>query len=179
MAISGNAALGKVLAVAAVTGMRMALGPALMATAYRKPGREALALAAMGEMVIDKLPGVPSRSNFLVLLPRALAGFWVGRELAHEEGFHHPWAGPAGAAAAVAAALVAPKVRAAVSQSLHVPDSLVGLAEDALAIGIGSAAVGLSVHELKDAGETAIQELREGRFGPALAEVKNRYLPIG
>ncbi len=178
MATTGNGSLGKVVALAAVTGMRMALGPALLAAAYRKPGREALALAAMGEMVLDTLPGMPSRNNLMVLLPRALAGFWVGRELAQEEGIDNPWAGPAGAASAVAAALVAPRIRATLSQSFHVPDSLLGLAEDALAVGIGSVAVGLSVNELKDAGETAFHELREGRIGPALAEVKQRYLPI-
>ncbi|CAN5781027.1 hypothetical protein BH23PLA1_BH23PLA1_35390 [soil metagenome] len=177
MASSQDVAFGRVMALAAVTGMRMALGPALMASAYRKPGREALALAAMGEMVIDKLPGAPRRSSLMALVPRALAGFWVAREVAREEHIDSAWVGPAGAAVAVAAALIAPRVRETLGQSLHVPDSLLGLAEDALAVGVGSLAVGLSAGELKLVGENAITELREGRVGPAFAEVRKRYLP--
>lgn len=177
MASRTDEAYGRLFALAAVTGMRAALGPALLAASRRAEGREALALAAMAELVIDKLPFTPSRSSLPVLMSRVLAGYWVGSQLAEEDDRLDAWAGPIGAAVAGGVSLLAPSIRWAVGGAFRVPDALVGLAEDALALSVGRSAAGLSNDELQSAAGEAVGLLREGRIGPAVEQLKGRLLP--
>jgi hypothetical protein len=72
--------LERALTLAAVTGLKVAMGPALLATAQRRSEAPVLVAAALGEMVLDKLGILPSRSRLPLLLPRAAAGAWVARE---------------------------------------------------------------------------------------------------
>ena len=79
MAIENNAAFERAVKLAVVTGLRAALGPALLAAAHNRPERNQLAMAALGEMVFDKLPYVPSRSIPYRSLIAARAGRGLGR----------------------------------------------------------------------------------------------------
>lgn len=160
----------KAMRLAAVSGMRAALGPALMASTQRRPEGQALALAALGEMAIDKLPFMPRSSSVLMLIPRALAGAWVVKEVMQEEGASDPWAPAVGAAVAVGVGTLAPVVRGTLRRVLGVPDSLLGLAEDYLAVRMGSEAVGLSNEELKQLAIESIEPIRD-RLEPALQSI--------
>src|SRR4051794_2856582 len=77
IAMGQNSPMERAMRLAAVAGLKAALGPALVSAAQNRPERKALAMAAMGEMVIDKLPFVPSRSRLPLLLPRAFSGWWT------------------------------------------------------------------------------------------------------
>jgi uncharacterized membrane protein/uncharacterized protein (UPF0548 family) len=93
----------------------------------------AVELAAAGEMVADKLPGIPPRTEPLPLLGRvafgALVGALVGRR--RQRGALVP--ALVGGAAAAAAAVGATRLRQALARR-GVPDLPVGLAEDALVL---------------------------------------------
>ena len=169
-----EASLSRVLTLAAITGLRTTFGPALVAAAHRRPERDALALAALGEIVVDKLPITPSRARPSMMLPRALAGYWVAKKVMEEDGLDSTWAAPAGAAVAAGVALVAPRVRNALQRKLGVPDALLGFAEDAVALAVGSQAVGLSSRDVRSLGGGAVEQLKEGRVGPAFNQIKGR-----
>src|SRR5262245_51812354 len=126
-------AFDRILRIAAVTGMRSMLGPALVAAAHNRPEKQALAAVAMGEMVLDKIPGMPARFRPLGLIPRMLAGAWVAKKITEEQGENDPWAPAVGAVVALGVGMVAPMVRGAARTILGVPDLMIGAAEDALA----------------------------------------------
>ena len=168
---------GRAMLLAGVTGLRAALGPALVAASRRSEGHEALALAALAEMAVDKLPITPSRSSLPLLLPRALAGYWVAKQVAEQDRVRDPQIALAGAAAAAAAALLAPKIRSVIHRTFRVPDPLLGAAEDALALYVGSMAAGLSHDELRSLAGEAFGELGKGRVSPAFKEFGGRLLP--
>ena len=159
--MSGNRAIERALALAAVSGLRSMLGPALVAAAHDRPGKGALAVAAMGEMLVDKVPGVPARSSLVGLVPRALAGAWVARTVLEEAGEEDPYAMAKGAGVAVAVALAAPMARAALRTVLGLPDFVVGLAEDGLALKLGTDAAGLSLEELRHVAEESLGAVKE------------------
>ena len=96
--------------------------------------RIAIIAAAAGELVIDKLPGVPPRIE-----PPQLAGRMAGGALAG-----HRVGGPPGAAAgavvALGSAFATYHARRLLAERLPVPDAVVGAAEDALALGCAALA---------------------------------------
>ena len=67
-------AFERAMRLAVVSGLRATFGVALMEAAYDRPNRKNWAKAAMGEMVFDKIPGVPSRASLPAMLPRAAGG---------------------------------------------------------------------------------------------------------
>jgi len=170
-------AFERAIKLAVVTGLRCALGPALLAAAHDRPERKNLAMAAMGEMVVDKLPLMPSRSSLPLLIPRALAGAWVTRESLRHDGADQPWAAPVGAAVAVGAATVAPLIRNALHTLLRIPQPILGLAEDYLALRLGGEAVGLTMDDLKQIGSDSVDELK-GHILPVMEEVKGKLMPV-
>jgi uncharacterized membrane protein len=135
--------LGRAAALGAATGLRSTV--ALAALVVRRneglpaflrypAARPAAAVADAGELVIDKLPGTPSR-----LEPPALAGRLIFAGLAAVVVARSARQPPAPAAAiAVAAALATAKAghdaRAALARRL--PGPVVAVAEDAVAIGL-------------------------------------------
>ena len=175
MASDGNA-FERAIKLAVVTGLRCAMGPALLAAAQDRPERRGLAMAALGEMVVDKLPLIPSRSTLPMLIPRALAGAWVVHESLKEDGIEEPWAAPLGAAVAVGAATFAPMLRGAVHTLLGIPQPVLGLAEDYLALRLGGEAVGLSMDDLKRIGGESVEELK-GHVLPAVEQLRDHVLP--
>lgn len=142
--LAGAAALG------ALTGVRSTAGLAATAASRGVDGRaagetaperwmaepaveDALKIALAGEAVVDKLPGVPPRTDPLPLAGRALFGGVCGALLARRRGGHPLLAGLAGlvgAGAAVGAALGATALRRRITER-GVPDLAVGLTEDA------------------------------------------------
>src|SRR3954452_1336313 len=117
-------AFERAMKLAVVSGLRTMLGPAMVAAASNRPERQGLAMAAMGEMVIDKMPLMPSRASLPLMIPRALAGAWVAKTMMEEAGEENPWAVPMGAAVAAGVATLAPRVRYLLGRTLGVPDFL-------------------------------------------------------
>jgi hypothetical protein len=155
-----NARFDRAMKLAVVTGLRSMLGPALLARATGRPDRQNWAMAALGEMVADKVPLMPSRDSLLPLLVRGVAGAWVARTLMKDEGFEDdPWAVPLGAAVAMGVAVAAPKLRKTIRWTTGIPDPVLGLAEDYLALRLGTEAVGLSLSDVAEVAKQTVEEL--------------------
>jgi uncharacterized membrane protein len=152
-------AMERALKLAVVTGMRAALGPAILASAQHRPERKSLALAAMGELVFDKLPLVPDRDTLLPLLARGVAGAWVAKRCLEAEGEEDPWAAPLGAAVAMGVAAAAPRLRRALGWSTGMPQPVLGLIEDYLALKLGTEAVGMPFEALVDVAKESLEEV--------------------
>lgn len=165
-----DATFEKAMKLAVVTGLRSMLGPALVARSTLRPGRKNLALAALGEMVVDKLPLIPSRDTLLPLIVRGMAGAWVAKTLQDDEGSENPWTVPLGAAVAMGVAVAAPKIRKTLEATTGVSDVVLGLVEDYLALRLGSEAVGLSMEDLSQVASESVEDLRE-RIKPVVQSV--------
>jgi uncharacterized membrane protein len=142
---------GRIAAAAfgGIAGVRSLLAPALLALERkhrtglfeRRKARKAEAIAralqvgALLELVADKLPWVPARTQPISLSARAVSGALVGAALS-------PRARVSGAVvggvAAVVAAFAAYYVRRAATRTIGIPNVLAGILEDALAIAAGS-----------------------------------------
>jgi hypothetical protein len=121
----------------------------------------------MGEMVLDKLGVFPERYRLPVLIPHSLAGAWVARESMREDGEDDPWVGVAGAAVAAGVAVAAPIARMSINKVLGVPDALLGLGEDYLALSYGTQALDIPMDEITGAAREMFDDVRE-RARPAL-----------
>lgn len=159
--MSHEKAFENAMKLALVCGMRAALGPALVAVKQRRADRHMFVAASMGEMVLDKLNILPSRSRLPLLLPRAASGYWVADQTFKSEGIDDPFSAGLSAAVAAGTATLAPLVRRALTHIVGIPDSVVGLLEDYLVLRLGSEATGLSMEEIKDAAQDALGEMRE------------------
>lgn len=153
-------AFERAMRLAVVSGLRSTFGVALLEAAYDRPNRKVWALAALGEMVVDKIPGVPSRASLPIMLPRAVAGGYVAKQVMEHEGVDDPWAVPMGAAVASGVAALAPRIRSILSAVLGVPSPLLGLVEDYIALKVGGDALGMSLDDLKKIGEESIEEVK-------------------
>ena len=158
----------RAMTLAALTGLKLTLGPAFFMTANRRPGSRNWVLAAMGEMVLDKVGGMPSRSSLPLLIPRTIAGAWVAHESMKEDGVEDPWAAPMGAVVAAGVATIAPMLRITGSRALSIPDILLGLAEDYIALKLGSEAMNMPMNEVVDTAKETIEEFSES-YIPALS----------
>lgn len=153
-------AFERAMRLAVVSGLRSTFGMALMEAAYDRPNRKTWALAAMGEMAFDKIPGVPSRASLPAMLPRAVAGAYVAQQVMDREGVRDQWTAPMGAAVAAGVAVLAPRIRGLLGTVLGVPGPLLGLAEDYLALRIGGEALGLTMEDVKKIGEESFEDVR-------------------
>ncbi|MHA6618181.1 DUF4126 family protein [Pseudonocardia sp. DLS-67] len=143
------AALLRAAALGASSGSRSTAGIAAVAltsrpgdagpVASRLGGRTGSALssvAAAAELVADKLPGVPSRLAPLGLIPRAALGATCAAAVAGRDGHDPTLPGLVGAAAAVGAAVLGVRLRAA-ARARFGTDRPGALAEDVLAALLG------------------------------------------
>ena len=91
-------------------------------------------ILAIGELIADKLPFVPKRTDLVPLLVRMISGGVCGGALS----IHHSLGGgaAAGALGAIAGAFAGYSVRRAFATRLPGRDLFVALTEDALAIGL-------------------------------------------
>ncbi len=145
--------------VGAIAGMRSMAAPALLSrrlqqreqpsdrllprsTGVRLLGSRraatVLTVLAAGEMVADKMPFVPARTELPSLIGRAASGALCGAVVAARRGGSQPVAAAIGAAAAVGMAHLAYRVRKRVGEATGLPDVVVALTEDAVALTTGS-----------------------------------------
>jgi uncharacterized membrane protein len=94
-------------------------------------------LLAIIELVLDKLPNTPSRTAPVGLIARIVLGGASGVALATGAGISVSLAGVIGSIGAVAGAFGGYHIRRAVVSRAHVPDLVVAIAEDVIAIAGG------------------------------------------
>ncbi len=149
--LKGAAALG------AVAGLRSMMAPALLSQAVRTGSIELEGTqleflstqltadiatgAAVLELIADKLPFTPDRTSPGPLIARAASGALVGAALCAARKKELLPGILVGAFAAVAGAFAGYLVRRSLTQNLDAPDLLVALAEDAVAVGVGTVAL--------------------------------------
>ena len=140
----------KTLGLAATAGLRSMAAPALLARAVRRGDLRApelpalgsreisalLAILAVGEMVADKTPLVPSRTSAPALLGRLLSGALAGATLFVAEGRRRNSGAILGALSALAAAYAGERLRAAGVQK-GIPDPILGTLEDRFVLALG------------------------------------------
>ncbi len=92
---------------------------------------------ALVELIVDQLPGTPARTAAVGLSARIVTGALSGACFAVAGGAT-PWLGaPAGAIGAIAGAFGGYHARAGLVRALRVPDFVIAIAEDLVAIGLG------------------------------------------
>jgi len=134
------------LGLAAVTGLRSGLGPALLIRRVRgRPGLRRLAyLFAIVELVSDKLPWVPARTRPPGLAARAAGGALVGAVAGPGRGRKIGATGLLlGAATAIATAFLGERVRGALTRRLGggaFANGIAGALEDTGAVLLGTVA---------------------------------------
>jgi len=100
-----------------------------------------LPLAAAGELVGDKLPITPARTSPLPLVGRIASGALAGAAVAAARREDPVPSAVTGALAAAASSFAMMSLRKRAGEALDVPDLVIALAEDALAVGVGAAVV--------------------------------------
>ncbi len=140
--------------IGAVAGLRSMTAPALFSyvTSHRDEPRVAgdplgrlstprvagtLCALAVGELIVDKLPNTPSRTLPPSVVFRALSGGIIGAALCAEAGRSRTAGALLGVAGALTTTYGAYHLRQATDQKTGLPDPVVALVEDAIAIGAG------------------------------------------
>jgi uncharacterized membrane protein len=100
-----------------------------------------LGFSAIGELIVDKLPFVPSRIDAGPLAGRVVVGGVVGAALSADAGHSGPVGGLVGAVSAGLGTVGAYHARLALGRATPVPDPVWGAVEDALAITLGLLAI--------------------------------------
>jgi hypothetical protein len=166
----------RAMALAAVSGLKLSLGPAFLAASRGSPNTGAWVMAALGEMFLDKLGILPARFRPSLLISHTLAGAWVARESVKADGVDDPTAPLLGGVVAAGVACVAPMARIALHRSIGISDAVLGVGEDYLALRLGTEATGMSVHQVSEVAREAIEEFR-GKVIPSLGSVPS--IPVG
>lgn len=144
-------------ALGAVSGMRTFGGWAGLALRGRMSDRRlrtAFLLAAAGEMAGDKTPWVPPRSDPAALAGRVISGALAGRLVGGARGAR------LGAATAAATTASSQRARALIGRRLGIPDPLLGVAEDAIVLGVATAAARAPDAEEGEGGPPALTSER-------------------
>jgi uncharacterized membrane protein len=94
-------------------------------------------LLAVGELVADQLPSTPSRTKLAGLSARIVLGALSGACVAQSASQSISIGAVLGAAGGVAGAFAGYEVRTRLVRALRVPDLVIALLEDAVAIGAG------------------------------------------
>ena len=122
---------GKALAFGATAGLRTA-APAVALQRRVRAGSVLLVAAALGELIGDKLPQMPSRLAWGPLTGRAASGFYAGVEVARRTQSSRIAAGMLGSLGAVCAAYGFYRVRKLLASKVKLPDMAIAIAEDAI-----------------------------------------------
>ena len=96
-----------------------------------------LTLGALGEFVADQLPNTPARTAPVGLGARILVGLLAGACLGIAGGVSLWLAALSGAIGAIAGAFGGYQARVGLVRALHVPDVVIAIPEDLVAIGLG------------------------------------------
>ena len=122
------------IALGVVGGMRAGLPPAVLAVRDKRPKsrllRLGIILGSAGELVADKLPSTPSRIAAPGLAGRFASGGAVGRQCAGTFG------GLLGGASAVGSGFVSHNARRDLVKKTGLPDPVIAVAEDSIAIAL-------------------------------------------
>jgi uncharacterized membrane protein len=94
-------------------------------------------LGALGELVIDKLPSTPNRTRLLGLIGRSVLGGLSGAAVAAAGAQSLTLGVILGVAGAITGAFAGYEARKRLVRALKVPDFVIALLEDAVAIGGG------------------------------------------
>ena len=140
--------------VGAASGMRTMSGPAALALRGRLPGGPAVAALAAGELVADKLPFVPPRTDPPALAARAASGAVSGSRLAGGPG------AALGALAAAGSSFATMRARSALVELTGLPDPVVAVAEDGVAL--GAAALATAPRRETDEDESKLRRVGRG-----------------
>ncbi len=146
------------IVLGATAGMRTLTPPALIGLAgqrgslslrrsplkylYSRNAALAVGVAAVGELVADKIPNSPSRLKLYELLPRIVSGAFCGATVCAAERENKTTGAIIGGLAALGGAFAGYHWRQSATEQGHVPPFAAALVEDAVAI--GGAAVSLS-----------------------------------
>ena len=122
--------------IGAVSGMRTMTGPAATLAGKGGKAKYILPLLALSEMIVDKVPNIPARTMPPGLIGRSLAGGFAGYEIVGKDG-DRVLGAVFGVAGAIAASYLMLALRKGLVEKTHLPDPVIGLAEDALAAGAG------------------------------------------
>lgn len=153
---------GRAMTLAAVSGLRVALGPAFLEASRRNSKGRNWVLGSIGEMALAKVGVLPRGYHPLMLIPHSLAGAWVARESMRKDGIDDDPSVPiAGAVVAAGVASVTPIARIALTRGLGVSGVLLGLAEDYLALKLGGEATGMSFSQIGEVTRDAVEDLRD------------------
>lgn len=168
----------KALALAALCGFKIALGPAFLRASQRAASTQTWTAAALGEMTLDKLNVFPARYKPMLLIPHTLAGVWTARESLREDGEEADDPSVLAAAAVVAAGVTVtlPLIRIALQSGLRIPNYLVGLAEDYVALQLGTKATGMTMDEVKAVASESLAGVG-AQLRPAIDEATERLRP--
>jgi uncharacterized membrane protein len=145
--------VSRALGLGAISGLRSMSGPALVSLAASH-GRlnlegthlaflgssrlsKVLVLMELGELVVDKLPQTPSRTEFPSLLGRAACGALVGTAVFVSDGRRATTGAALGSTAAIVAAFAGERLRALAVEKTGLPDPVVALAGDATVLIVG------------------------------------------
>jgi hypothetical protein len=156
----GKTPFERAMALAAISGLRVAMGPAFLSASRRGPNARTWALAALGEMFLDKVGILPPRYRPALLIPHAISGAWVARESLKQEAADDPTAPVLGAVVAAGVACVAPLARITLNRGLGISDALLGVAEDYVALRLGTDATGMTMGQVSEVAQEAFGELR-------------------
>ena len=152
-----NRLLNKIITLGAVAGMRSMFAPALLSGALKnRPSKRIrrsrlhfmqspstatiFKVLAAGELIGDKLPMTPNRTEAAGLMGRGLSGALVGATLAISQRESYLVGGGVGALSAVASTYAFFFLRKKLSQETELPDVLWASLEDMLALKIGKQA---------------------------------------
>jgi uncharacterized membrane protein len=146
---------GGAAVLGAVSGMRSMAAPAIVSRLAHtgllpldgsqikflghRNSAKTMAVMALGEMIADKLPFIPSRTSVFPLVARAASGALSGTAFAKSRKRSVVLGGLIGSLAAVGATYGAYKLRKIAGEKLHLPDAIVAVAEDGLVAACGFA----------------------------------------
>jgi uncharacterized membrane protein len=91
-------------------------------------------LLALVELIVDKLPETPARTAPVGLIARLVLGGFCGFAIATSAGTNHVLGTAAASVGAIVGAFTGYNARRALVSSAHLPDFVVALAEDVIAI---------------------------------------------
>ncbi len=143
----------RAIGLGAISGLRSMSGPAFvsLAASHGKLNLEGthlaflgssrlskvLVLMELGELVVDKLPQTPSRTELPSLLGRAASGALVGAAVFVSDGRRATTGAALGSTAAIVAAFAGERLRALAVEKTALPDLVAALAGDATVLIVG------------------------------------------
>jgi uncharacterized membrane protein len=118
------------------TGLRSMTAPAVTLAAGKSAWTGLAGTLAVGEVLADKLPVVPARTQAGPLFGRALFGALCGWAIAGRAGRSQSAGAAVAALGAIASAYGGYYARKFIDERVGIPDPVVALAEDGLAFGL-------------------------------------------